>query len=629
MYKGSKSYRIGPGSVKDGVSIGGLSIREIRFRSAGLVPVGAAPYNEALFRRAHPMRTSRFPLQTLKETPADAEVASHRLMLRAGMIRKLAAGLYTWLPLGLRVLRKVERIVREEMDRAGALEVLMPAVQPAELWQESGRWEQYGPELLRIKDRHQREFCFGPTHEEIITDLARRELRSYKQLPVNFYQIQTKFRDEIRPRFGVMRAREFLMKDAYSFHLDRDSLAETYQIMHATYSRIFQRCGLDFRPVQADTGAIGGRASHEFHVLADAGEDAIAFSTVSDYAANIELAEALPLAASLPAPTQDKRLIATPQARTIQELVDQFDQPIAHTVKTLVVAAAEGTGARLVALLVRGDHELNLVKAEKLPQVAVPLRMATEEEIRATLGAGPGSLGPLGLTIPCVVDRTVAVTADFSAGANQDGLHWFGLNWGRDLPLPEVADLRSVVEGDPSPDGQGQITIARGIEVGHIFQLGQKYSEALKATVLDEGGRALTLEMGCYGIGVSRVVAAAIEQHHDERGIIWPAPIAPFQVALLPMKLAKSYRVREATEALYQELTAAGIEVLLDDRDERPGFMFADMELIGIPHRLVVGDKGLDQGLLEYKGRRDTELTLVPIAEVLAFLRERLPMATA
>ncbi|MBP6261301.1 MAG: proline--tRNA ligase [Chromatiaceae bacterium] len=575
------------------------------------------------------MRTSRFPLQTLKETPADAEVVSHRLMLRAGMIRKLAAGLYTWLPLGLRVLRKVERIVREEMDRAGALEVLMPAVQPAELWQESGRWEQYGPELLRIKDRHQREFCFGPTHEEIITDLARRELRSYKQLPVNFYQIQTKFRDEIRPRFGVMRAREFLMKDAYSFHLDRDSLAETYQVMHATYSRIFQRCGLDFRPVQADTGAIGGQASHEFHVLADAGEDAIAFSTVSDYAANIELAEALPLASSLPAPTQEKRLVATPQARTIQELVDQFDQPIAHTVKTLVVAAAEGGGTKLVALLVRGDHELNPIKAEKLPQVAVPLRMAIEEEIRAALGAGPGSLGPLGLPIPCVVDRTVAVTADFSAGANQDGHHWFGLNWGRDLPLPEVADLRSVVEGDPSPDGQGQITIARGIEVGHIFQLGQKYSAALKATVLDEGGRALTLEMGCYGIGVSRVVAAAIEQHHDERGIIWPGPIAPFQVALLPMKLAKSYRVREATETLYQELTAAGIEILLDDRDERPGFMFADMELIGIPHRLVVGDKGLDQGLLEYKGRRDAEMTLVPIGEVLGFLRERLSMAAA
>ncbi len=589
----------------------------------------AAPYNGAFFRRPKSMRTSRFPLHTLKETPADAEVVSHRLMLRAGMIRKLAAGLYTWLPLGLRVLRKVERIVREEMDRAGALEVLMPAIQPAELWQESGRWEQYGPELLRLRDRHQRDFCFGPTHEEIITDLARRELRSYKQLPVNFYQIQTKFRDEIRPRFGVMRAREFLMKDAYSFHLDRDSLAETYQVMHATYSRIFQRCGLDFRPVQADTGAIGGRASHEFHVLAASGEDAIAFSTGSDYAANIELAEALPLADRPPAPTQEKRLVATPHARTIQELVDQFAQPIAHTVKTLVVAAAEGSGARLVALLVRGDHELNPVKAEKLPQVAVPLRLATEEEIRAAIGAGPGSLGPLGLTIPCVVDRTVAVTADFSAGANQDGKHWFGLNWGRDLPLPEVADLRNVVEGDPSPDGRGQLTIARGIEVGHIFQLGHKYSEAMKARVLDEAGRALTLEMGCYGIGVSRVVAAAIEQHHDERGIIWPEPIAPFQVALVPMKLAKSYRVREATEALYRELTAAGIEVLLDDRDERPGFMFADMELIGIPHRLVVGDKGLDQGLLEYKGRRDAELTLVPIGEVLGFLRERLSLAAA
>ena len=575
------------------------------------------------------MRTSRFPLHTLKETPADAEVVSHRLMLRAGMIRKLAAGLYTWLPLGLRVLRKVEHIVREEMDRAGALEVLMPAIQPAELWQESGRWEQYGPELLRLRDRHQRDFCFGPTHEEIITDLARRELRSYKQLPVNFYQIQTKFRDEIRPRFGVMRAREFLMKDAYSFHLDRDSLAETYQVMHATYSRIFQRCGLDFRPVQADTGAIGGRASHEFHVLAASGEDAIAFSTGSDYAANIELAEALPLADRPPAPTQEKRLVATPHARTIQELVDQFAQPIAHTVKTLVVAAAEGSGARLVALLVRGDHELNPVKAEKLPQVAVPLRLATEEEIRAAIGAGPGSLGPLGLTIPCVVDRTVAVTADFSAGANQDGKHWFGLNWGRDLPLPEVADLRNVVEGDPSPDGRGQLTIARGIEVGHIFQLGHKYSEAMKARVLDEAGRALTLEMGCYGIGVSRVVAAAIEQHHDERGIIWPEPIAPFQVALVPMKLAKSYRVREATEALYRELTAAGIEVLLDDRDERPGFMFADMELIGIPHRLVVGDKGLDTGLLEYKGRRDAELTHVPIADILPFLQERLQVDPA
>jgi prolyl-tRNA synthetase len=624
MLKRSESYRIRPWSVKIGISI-----LKIWLISSRLVPIVAAPYNGTFFRRPKSMRTSRFPLHTLKETPADAEVVSHRLMLRAGMIRKLAAGLYTWLPLGLRVLRKVEHIVREEMDRAGALEVLMPAIQPAELWQESGRWEQYGPELLRLRDRHQRDFCFGPTHEEIITDLARRELRSYKQLPVNFYQIQTKFRDEIRPRFGVMRAREFLMKDAYSFHLDRDSLAETYQVMHATYSRIFQRCGLDFRPVQADTGAIGGRASHEFHVLAASGEDAIAFSTGSDYAANIELAEALPLADRPPAPTQEKRLVATPHARTIQELVDQFAQPIAHTVKTLVVAAAEGSGARLVALLVRGDHELNPVKAEKLPQVAVPLRLATEEEIRAAIGAGPGSLGPLGLTIPCVVDRTVAATADFSAGANQDGKHWFGLNWGRDLPLPEVADLRNVVEGDPSPDGRGQITIARGIEVGHIFQLGHKYSEAMKARVLDEAGRALTLEMGCYGIGVSRVVAAAIEQHHDERGIIWPEPIAPFQVALVPMKLAKSYRVREATEALYRELTAAGIEVLLDDRDERPGFMFADMELIGIPHRLVVGDKGLDTGLLEYKGRRDAELTHVPIADILPFLQERLQVDPA
>jgi len=570
------------------------------------------------------MRTSQFPLQTVKETPADAEVVSHQLMLRAGMIRKLAAGLYNWLPLGLRVLRKVERIVREEMERAGALEVLMPAVQPAELWQESGRWEHYGPELLRFRDRHQREFCFGPTHEEIITELARNELRSYKQLPVNFYQIQTKFRDEIRPRFGVMRAREFLMKDAYSFHLDIDCLGQTYQVMHETYSRIFHRCGLDFRPVQADTGSIGGHASHEFHVLANSGEDAIAFSTESDYAANTELAEALPLAKALPAPSEEKRLIDTPNAKTIQDLVEQFGQPIERTVKTLVVAASEENGSRLIALLVRGDHELNPVKAEKLPQIATPLRMATEEEIRAAIGAGPGSLGPLGLPIPCIADRTVAVTADFSAGANQDGKHWFALNWGRDLPLPEVADLRNVIAGDPSPDGKGQLTIARGIEVGHIFQLGHKYSEAMKATVLDEDGRAVTLEMGCYGIGVSRVVAAAIEQNHDDRGIIWPEPLSPFQVALLPMKMHKSYRVREATEALYDELVAAGIDVLFDDRDVRPGFMFADMELIGIPHRVVVGDKGLDAGTLEYKGRRDTQLTQVPMDEIVNFMKEKL-----
>lgn len=567
------------------------------------------------------MRTSQFPLQTVKETPADAEVASHRLMLRSGMIRKLAAGLYTWLPLGLRVLRKVERIVREEMDRAGALEVLMPAVQPAELWQESGRWEKYGPELLRLKDRHQRDFCFGPTHEEIITELARSELKSYKQLPINLYQIQTKFRDEIRPRFGVMRAREFLMKDAYSFHADEASLAETYRVMHQTYSRIFTRCGLDFRPVQADTGSIGGNASHEFHVLASSGEDAIAFSSDSDYAANVELAEAVALAAAAPAPSEDARLVDTPNAKTIAELVEQFGQPAERTVKTLVVAAAEGGPSPLIALLVRGDHELNAIKAEKLPQVASPLRMASEGEIRAAIGAGPGSLGPKDLPIPCIADRTVAVTADFSAGANRDGQHWFGLNWGRDLPLPQVADLRNVVDGDPSPDGRGTLTIARGIEVGHIFQLGRKYSDAMKATVLGEDGRALTMTMGCYGIGVSRVVAAAIEQNHDERGICWPVPIAPFEVALLPMKLGKSYRVREATEQLYADLQAAGIEVLLDDRDARPGFMFADMELIGIPHRIVVGDKGLDDGVVEYKGRRDAEMQLVPIAEIVGLIQ--------
>ncbi|QVL51247.1 MAG: proline--tRNA ligase [Thiocapsa sp.] len=570
------------------------------------------------------MRTSQFPIQTLKETPSDAEIASHRLMLRAGMIRKLAAGLYTWLPMGLRVLRKVEGIVRDEMDRAGALEVSMPAVQPAELWQESGRWDQYGPELLRLRDRHQRDFCFGPTHEEIITDLARNELKSYKQLPINFYQIQTKFRDEIRPRFGVMRAREFLMKDAYSFHLDDASLEDTYRQMHAAYSRIFSRCGLDFRPVQADTGSIGGNASHEFHVLADSGEDAIAFSDSSDYAANVELAEALALTDAAPAPQETARLVDTPKARTIADLVEQFAQPIERTVKTLVVAASAESTSALVALLVRGDHELNALKAEKLPGVAAPLRMATEAEIRDAIGAGPGSLGPKDLPIPCIVDRTVAVTGDFSAGANQDGKHWFGLNWGRDLPLPEVADLRNVIDGDPSPDGSGHLRIARGIEVGHIFQLGRKYSQAMKANVLGEDGRATTLTMGCYGIGVSRVVAAAIEQHHDERGISWPAPIAPFQVALLPMKLGKSYRVREATDQLYEDLKQAGIDVLLDDRDARPGVMFADMELIGIPHRIVVGDKSLDDGQVEYKGRNDSETQLIPIEEIVGWVSARL-----
>jgi len=567
------------------------------------------------------MRTSQFPLQTLKETPADAEIPSHRLMLRAGLIRKLASGLYVWLPLGLRVLRKVERIVREEMDAAGALELSMPVVQPAELWQESGRWEQYGPELLRFHDRHNREFCLGPTHEEIITDLARNQLKSYRQLPVNFYQIQTKFRDEIRPRFGVMRAREFLMKDAYSFHVDQASLQQTYDLMHAAYSRIFERCGLDFRPVAADTGSIGGSGSHEFHVLADSGEDAIAFSTESDYAANVELAEAIPATSERPAPAKEMTLVDTPDARTIAELVEQFGLPMEQTVKTLVVEAAEGG---LIALLVRGDHELNEIKAEKLPQVASPLRFASEDEIRAAIGAGPGSLGPVNLPIPAIADRSVAMLADFSAGANIDGKHWFGINWERDVALPEVADIRNVVEGDPSPDGKGTLTIARGIEVGHIFQLGTKYSEAMNATVLDENGKAVTMTMGCYGIGVSRVVGAAIEQHHDDRGIIWPLSIAPFQVSLLPMQMKKSEKVRAATEKLYQDLLDAGIEVLFDDRDQRPGVMFADHELMGIPMRVVVGERSLDKGEVEFRLRGASDNEMIPLDSIVSHIKSLL-----
>ncbi|MBL3599197.1 MAG: proline--tRNA ligase [gamma proteobacterium endosymbiont of Lamellibrachia anaximandri] len=571
------------------------------------------------------MRTSDFPLQTVKETPADAETASHKLMLRAGMIRKLAAGLYTWLPLGLRVLRRVEHIVRDEMDRAGALEVLMPTVQPAELWQESGRWEKYGPELLRFRDRHNREFCFGPTHEEIITDLARNELRSYKQLPINFYQIQTKFRDEIRPRFGIMRAREFLMKDAYSFHQNQESLQGTYDRMYETYTRIFSRCGLNFRPVAADTGSIGGSASHEFHVLAESGEDAIAFSTESDYAANIELAEAVAPAGGRPAPGREMELVDTPNAKTIQELVEQFNQPVEQTLKTLIVQADEESENDLVALLVRGDHELNEIKAEKLPQVAIPLTFADEEQIRAAVGAGTGSLGPVNLNIPLFVDRAVAQMADFSAGANQDGKHQFGINWGRDLPEPEtIADLRNVVEGDPSPDGSGTLTIARGIEVGHIFQLGQKYSEAMNAKVLDENGKTVTMTMGCYGIGVSRVVAAAIEQHHDDKGICWPAGLAPFQVAICPMKMNKSHRVQAAVEQLHEAFKSAGIEVLLDDRNVRPGFMFADMELIGIPHRIVVGERSLDEGNVEYRARTASENSFIPLDEILDHIKGQL-----
>ncbi len=568
------------------------------------------------------MRTSQFPLQTVKETPSEAEIASHQLMLRAGMIRKLASGLYTWLPLGLRVLRKVETIVREEMNRAGALELFMPAVQPAELWQESKRWEKYGPELLRITDRHNREFCFGPTHEEIITDLARNELQSYKQLPVNYYQIQTKFRDEIRPRFGVMRAREFLMKDAYSFHADQESLQRTYDQMYTAYSRIFERCGLMFRAVQADTGSIGGNASHEFHVLAESGEDAIAFSTESDYAANLELAEALAPAGARPEPQTEMQTIDTPGQHSIEEVSGFLKVDPSQCLKTLIVQGSEE--GSLVALVLRGDHELNPIKAEKLEAVAEPLTMADEEEIKAAIGCSVGSIGPVGISIPYIVDRSAAAVADFVCGANQDGKHLTGVNWDRDVTLSQVADLRNVQEGDPSPDGKGNITIARGIEVGHIFQLGQRYSEAMNATVLDQNGRTQIMTMGCYGIGVSRVVAAAIEQNHDDKGIIWPSAIAPFQVALLPMKMDRSHRVREAVEKLYDELIAAGIEVLLDDRDVRPGFMFADMELIGIPHRVVVGEKGLDEGTVEYRGRKETENSMINIDNIVPMLRQKL-----
>ena len=570
------------------------------------------------------MRVSRFPISTLRETPADAEVISHQLMLRAGLIRRLASGLYTWMPYGLRVLRKVEAIVREEMNNAGAIEVLMPSVQPAELWQETGRWEKYGAELLRIKDRHQREFCYGPTHEEIITDYARKELNSYKQLPINFYQIQTKFRDEVRPRFGVMRAREFLMKDAYSFHLTQESLQATYDTMYGAYSRIFERLGLKFRPVQADTGSIGGNASHEFHVLADSGEDAIAFSDGSQYAANVELAEAVALIAERAAPTQAMREVDTPNAKSFVELVMQFDLPIEKTVKTLIVAASEAIEADFVALLVRGDHTLNEIKAEKLPEVAEPLRFAREDEIRALIGAGPGSLGPVGLNIPVIADRTVANMSDFSAGANSDGKHYFGINWERDVALPPVADLRNVVAGDPSPDGCGTLAIVRGIEVGDIFQLGKKYSEALNATVLDESGRAQVMTMGCYGIGVSRVVAAAIEQNNDQFGIRWPTAIAPFSVVIAPLNMQKSPEVAAKAEELYAQLQAAGVDVLLDDRALRPGAMFADHELLGIPHRIVISERGLQAGELEYKARSGGDAVKIPMTDVLSFIQARL-----
>jgi len=571
------------------------------------------------------MRLSQFPLTTLKETPADAEVISHQLMLRAGLIRRLAAGLYTWSPLGLRVLRKVERIVREEMDRAGALEVLMPAVQPAELWQESGRWEQYGPELLRFKDRHNREFCYGPTHEEIITDYARRDLKSYKQLPVCYYQIQTKFRDEVRPRFGVMRAREFLMKDAYSFHLDQDSLQTTYEVMHAAYTRIFTRLGLDFRAVRADTGSIGGTGSHEFHVLASSGEDDIAFSNASDYAANVELAEALAPVGERPAATETLHDVDTPKQTTCEDVAALLGIPLQRTVKLIAVMAGE----KLYALLLRGDHNLNEIKATKIEGLE-EFRLASEEEIRAAFACPPGFLGPIGLdrsTIKVIADRSVAHMADFVCGANKPKFHTAGVNWGRDLPEADViADIRNVLEGDPSPDGQGTLLIRRGIEVGHIFQLGDKYSRAMNAVVLDEQGQSQIMTMGCYGIGVSRVVASAIEQNFDERGIRWPTALAPFQIALLPLNAAKAPQTMELAQALYAELTALGVEVLLDDRDVRPGVMFADMELIGIPHRLVISDKGMAAGELEYRARDAAENEMVALDDVLNFLKHALKL---
>ena len=569
------------------------------------------------------MRTSKYLLSTLKETPADAEVISHQLMLRAGMIRKVAAGLYTWLPTGYRVLKKVENIVREEMNKAGAIEVLMPVVQPADIWQESGRWEQYGPELLRIKDRGDRDFVLGPTHEEVITDLLRNEVSSYKQLPLNVYQIQTKFRDEVRPRFGVMRSREFIMKDAYSFHTSQESLQETYDDMYKAYSAVFTRAGLNFRAVRADTGSIGGNWSHEFQVLADSGEDDIVFSTESDYAANIEMAQAQAPTQTRQSPTKEMQLVDTPDAKTIDELVAQFNLPIEKTVKTLMVKATKESGYQLVALLVRGDHTLNEIKAEKIDIVASPLEFATEDEIRALVNAGPGSLGPINLNMPMIIDRDVAVMSDFGAGANIDHKHYFNINWERDVALPRIEDIRNVVEGDVSPDGKGTLQIKRGIEVGHIFQLGTKYSEAMKATVQGEDGQNHVMIMGCYGIGVSRIVAAAIEQCHDDRGIIWPEAIAPFSVVIIPMNMHKSERVQATAEKLYADLQAAGIEVLFDDRKERPGVMFADAELIGIPHTIVIGDRNLDNGDVEYKHRAGGDKELVKVNQIIEFIKSR------
>ena len=572
------------------------------------------------------MKTSNFHLFTTRETPAEAEIISHQLMLRCGMIRKLTSGIYTWSTLGLRVLRKVEAIVRDELNKAGYQEILMPAVQPADLWQETGRWEKFGAQLLKIKDRAGREYCFGPTHEEVMTDFVRSEIRSYKQLPITFYQIQTKFRDEIRPRFGVMRSREFLMKDAYSFHIDHASLDKTYWEMYEVYSRIFTRMDLRFRSVEADSGAIGGNKSHEFHVLADSGEDQIAFSDQSDYASNVEMTPTVKPETTLAAPCEELRTVDTPDAHSIDDLVQGYDVPVEKTIKTLIVHAADDQQADFVALLVRGDRTLNALKAEKLEQVASPLLFANDKEIRDVVGAGPGSLGPVGLSIPVIADHEVALLSDFTAGANSDGKHYFGINWDRDVEAPVTADLRTAVEGDKSPDGKGTLQMARGIEVGHIFQLGTAYSESMNAVVLGEDGKSHIMPMGCYGIGISRIVAAAIEQNNDERGICWPEPIAPFQLALLPMNARKSHRVREAAEKLYAELLDAGVEVLYDDRDVRPGVMFTDMELIGIPHRVVIGERGIDSGALEYRNRRDPENSEIPLDGALEAILEKLGM---
>ena len=567
------------------------------------------------------MRCTQTLLATMRETPAEAEIVSHRLMLRAGLIRLLASGLYTWLPLGMRVLRKVEAIVREEMNAAGAQEVLMPAIQPAELWEESGRWNNFGPELLRLKDRHERDFCVGPTHEEVITDIARREVRSYKQLPINLYQIQTKFRDEIRPRYGVMRAREFIMKDAYSFDLDTDGLERSYLTMHDAYCRTFERLGLDYRVVDADSGAIGGARSQEFHVLADYGEDAIAFSA-GGFAANVELVPCLDTSKARPEPGQSPATVDTPGVHTIAELAAFLGVPAEHCVKTLMV---EGEDGGLAALVLRGDHELNAVKAGRIDAVRAPLAFARPERVREVIGCDPGSLGPAGAGVAVIADAAAAALADFVCGANRDGAHLTGVNWGRDLAEPIVADLRAAVNGDPSPDGSGPVTIRRGIEVGHIFQLGDKYSESMGAVVLDDEGRAVRLVMGCYGIGVTRVVAAAIEQNHDERGIVWPVGIAPFHAIVLPMNMHKSARLRETAERLYADLAGAGIEVVFDDRQVRPGVMFADAELIGIPHRIVIGDRGLDAGTVEYRHRRDSSSTDVAIDRIVDHVRSLVP----